>query len=111
LPKGRLSRPKDKPQRGKAQERREPGYGVTPAVGRRALLRAKAERWRNLPYWRACTNRRTGFKPSGRLGVAGMQFHRKREQPLKGEAQERGRSETRPARSGREKAVGRVIKP
>jgi len=111
LPKGRPSRSKNKPQRGKTQERREPGCGVTPAVRRRARWRAKAERWRNLPHGHACMFRRTGFQPSGRSGVAGMQFHRMREQPLKGEAQERRRSETRPARLGREKAVARVAKP
>lgn len=57
---------------------------------------------------------RTGgraFKPPGRFGSAGMQFHRRLEKPLKGQAQERSRYETGPARLGREQSVVRVTKP
>jgi len=111
LLKGRPSRSKNKPQRGEAQERHGPGHGVTSAVRRRAPSRGKAERRRDPPYGRACTPRRTGSKPSGRPGITGMQFHRAREQPLKGEAQERSRHEIRPARLGREQPVARVTKP
>jgi len=109
--KDRPSRSKNKPQRGEAQERHEPGHGVTSAVRRRALARGKAERRRNPPYWRACTSRRTGSKPSSRRGIAGMQFHRAGEQPLKGQAQERRWPEIRPARLDREQTVARVTKP
>jgi len=52
-----------------------------------------------------------GLETTRRCGAAGMSFHRKREQPLKGEAQERSRSETWPARLDREKTVERVTKP
>lgn len=50
-------------------------------------------------------------KPPGRFGSAGMQFHRRLEEPLKGQAQERSWYETGPARLGREQSVERVTKP
>jgi len=112
LPKDEPSRSKNKPQRGQAQERREPGRGVTAAAGRRARLRVKAERRRNSRSDRA----KSAVRPMGSNHHVGPGRQECRstasaEQPLKGEAQERSRPEIRPAKPDREQSVERVAKP